>query len=137
MLTPGVTDDGAAHSSLQGATLKGVADEATADDRGPTPIGEIASPDAGTRADRWLRRRTPSKPTEIPAKGWLQIGKRGWAEAKVDQVPLMGAGVAFYAFLALFPALIALVTLYGLFADPAVIADQVNRSRRCRLRSGN
>jgi len=39
---------------------------------------------------------------------------------------LLGAGVAFYAFLALFPALIALVTLYGLFADPAAIADQVN-----------
>lgn len=66
------------------------------------------------------------KPTEIPAKGWLDIVKRGWAEAKVDQVPLMGAGVAFFAFLALFPGIIALVTLYGLFADPAVIADQVN-----------
>ena len=66
------------------------------------------------------------RPTEIPARGWLQIVKRGWAEAKVDQVPLLGAGVAFFAFLALFPAVIALVTLYGLFADPAVIADQVN-----------
>ncbi len=66
------------------------------------------------------------KPTEIPARGWLQVVKRGWAEAKTDQVPLLGAGVAFYAFLALFPAIIALVTLYGLFADPAVIADQVN-----------
>ena len=66
------------------------------------------------------------KPTEIPARGWFQIVKRGWAEAKTDQVPLLGAGVAFYAFLALFPALIALVTLYGLFADPAVIAEQVN-----------
>ena len=66
------------------------------------------------------------KPTEIPAKGWLQIVKRGWAEAKIDQVPLLGAGVAFFAFLALFPAVIALVTLYGLFADPAMIADQVN-----------
>ena len=66
------------------------------------------------------------KPTEIPARGWFQIVKRGWAEAKTDQVPLLGAGVAFYAFLALFPALIALVTLYGLFADPGVIAEQVN-----------
>jgi membrane protein len=66
------------------------------------------------------------KPTEIPPKGWLQVVKRGWAEAKADQVPLLGAGVAFFAFLALFPAVIALVTLYGLFADPSVIADQVN-----------
>jgi membrane protein len=65
-------------------------------------------------------------PTEIPAKGWFQIAKRGWKEAKVDHVPLLGAGVAFYAFLALFPALIALVSLYGLFAEPATIANQVS-----------
>src|SRR6187200_2505139 len=65
-------------------------------------------------------------PAEIPARGWRQIARRGWAEAKADQVPLLGAGVAFFAFLALFPAVIALVTLYGLFADPSVIADQVN-----------
>ena len=43
------------------------------------------------------------KPTEIPAGGWLQVDKRGWAEAKADQVPLLAAGVAFFAFLALFP----------------------------------
>ena len=66
------------------------------------------------------------KPTEIPARGWFQVAKRGWKEAKIDQVPLLGAGVAFYAFLALFPALIALVSLYGLFADPSTIASQVN-----------
>ena len=47
------------------------------------------------------------RPTEIPARGWLQVAKRGWKEAKADQVPLLAAGVAFYAFLAIFPALIA------------------------------
>ena len=80
----------------------------------------------GARDDAGVPGEDAEKPTEIPARGWLQIVKRGWAEAKVDQVPLLGAGVAFFAFLALFPAVIALVTLYGLFADPAVIADQVN-----------
>ena len=65
-------------------------------------------------------------PNDIPAKGWLQILKRGMAEAKADQVPLLAAGVAFFAFLAIFPALIALVSLYGFFADPAQIAAQVN-----------
>ena len=67
------------------------------------------------------------KPTEIPKRGWLQIVKRGWAEAKADQVPLLGAGVAFYGFLALFPALIALVLIYGLVADPAQIASQIGQ----------
>ncbi len=66
------------------------------------------------------------KPTEVPAKGWLQIAKRGWAEAKVDNVPLLAAGMAYYAFLAIFPALIAAVLLYGLFADPATISQQVD-----------
>jgi membrane protein len=66
------------------------------------------------------------KPTEIPKRGWFQIAKRGWAEAKADQVPLLAAGVAFYAFMAIFPAMIAVTLLYGLFADPATIADQVD-----------
>jgi len=65
------------------------------------------------------------RPSEIPPRGWLQVAKRGWKEAKADNVPLIGAGVAFYAFLAIFPALIALVSIYGLFADPTTIADQM------------
>jgi membrane protein len=69
---------------------------------------------------------TADKPTEVPAKGWLQIAKRGLAEAKVDNVPLLAAGMAYYAFLAIFPALIAAVLLYGLFADPSKIGDQIN-----------
>jgi membrane protein len=64
-------------------------------------------------------------PTQIPPKGWVQVVKRGWKEATADQVPLLSAGVAFYAFLALFPALIAIVSLYGIFADPTTIAAQI------------
>ena len=67
------------------------------------------------------------KPTEIPKRGWLQVVKRGWAEAKADQVPLLGAGAAFYGFLALFPSLIALVLIYGLVVDPATISQQVGQ----------
>ena len=66
------------------------------------------------------------RPTEVPARGWLQVAKRGWKEAKADQVPLLAAGVAFYAFLSIFPALIAIVSIYGLFADPATITNQLN-----------
>jgi len=65
------------------------------------------------------------RPTQIPPKGWVQVVKRGWKEATADQVPLLSAGVAFYAFLALFPALIAIVSLYGIFADPTTIAAQI------------
>ncbi len=65
------------------------------------------------------------KPTDIPAKGWLEIAKRGWKEASADQVPLLAAGVAFFGFLALFPALIAFTLIWGLLADPAQISQQM------------
>lgn len=65
------------------------------------------------------------RPSEVPKKGWFQIAKRAWAEAKADQVPLLAAGVAFYAFLSIFPALIALVMIYGLAADPQTVTRQV------------
>lgn len=67
---------------------------------------------------------TAEKPQQVPAKGWFQIVKRAWAEAKVDQVPLLAAGVAFYSFLSLFPAMIAAVTIYGLVASRETVARQ-------------
>jgi len=65
-------------------------------------------------------------PREIPAVGWRQILKRAWAEAKADQVPLLAAGVAFFGFLSLFPAMAAAVLAYGLIADPADIRSQAD-----------
>jgi membrane protein len=38
---------------------------------------------------------------EIPVASWWQVIRRPWAEAKADQVPLLAAGVAFFAFLSL------------------------------------
>ena len=52
-------------------------------------------------------------------------------EAKKDAVPLLAAGVAFYAFLALVPTLIALILLYGLVSEPADVAAQVESFRFC------
>ena len=65
------------------------------------------------------------KPTDIPAAGWKQIVKRAWKETKDDNISLLAAGVAFYAFLAIFPALIATVSIYGLFASPDSVQKQV------------
>jgi membrane protein len=62
---------------------------------------------------------------EIPAVGWRQVLRRAWRETKADGIPLMAAGVAFYSFVALFPGLIAVVTLYGLVADPIQVEEQI------------
>jgi membrane protein len=63
-------------------------------------------------------------PKEVPAAGWKDTLFRVKAEMKEDDVPLLSAGVAFYALLALVPALVALVSLYGLFADPSQVESQ-------------
>lgn len=56
---------------------------------------------------------------------WTEIGRRVWAAMSEDNVLLVAAGVGFYLLLALFPALTAFVTLYGLFLDPATAVDQL------------
>jgi membrane protein len=65
------------------------------------------------------------KPTQIPWRGWKQILKRAWAEHKADNMPIIAGGVAFFGFLSIFPALIALVSLYGLVATPETVAQQI------------
>jgi membrane protein len=83
-----------------------------------TDPGAVANDGHGRQADQ---------PQEIPPKGWNDIAKRTMKEVKQDQVPLLAAGVAFYALLSLFPAIIAGVSIYGLVADPATVRDQINQ----------
>jgi membrane protein len=64
------------------------------------------------------------QPTQIPAKGWWQVTRRAFKESSADNVGILAGGIAYAAFLALFPALIAGISLFGLVADPATIAQQ-------------
>jgi membrane protein len=87
-----------------------------------------ASHETDPRAvDNGQQGRQAEAPQQIPPKGWAAIAKRTAKEVKADQVPLLGAGVAFYALLSLFPAIIAGVSIYGLVADPQTVRDQINR----------
>ena len=71
------------------------------------------------------RGRQAERPGDIPARGWKDVLVRVKDQMKADQVPLLSAGVAFYVLLALFPALAALVSIYGLVADPGQVQQQV------------
>ncbi|HYZ26031.1 MAG TPA: YihY/virulence factor BrkB family protein [Geminicoccaceae bacterium] len=70
------------------------------------------------------RGRSAERPSEIPAPGWRDILWRVWAQIGQDNVSIIAAGVAFYAILAVFPAITAFVSLFGLFADPAAVQEQ-------------
>jgi membrane protein len=90
------------------------------------------SPGAGHETDpravdNGQQGRQAEAPQQIPPKGWMAIAKRTAKEVKADQVPLLGAGVAFYALLSLFPAIIAGVSIYGLVADPQTVRDQIDK----------
>jgi membrane protein len=57
--------------------------------------------------------------------GWWDIVKRLRAQVRDDNIPLLSAGVAFYAMLSILPALIAVVSIYGLVAEPDSATAQV------------
>ncbi len=65
-------------------------------------------------------------PAEIPARGWWAITKRVAANVSGHRLLTEAAGITFFTLLALFPALAALVSIYGLFADPASIAKNLD-----------
>jgi YihY family inner membrane protein len=71
------------------------------------------------------RGRSAEAPSEIPAKGWMDIAWRVLEGFQSDRVMLVAAGVTFYALLALFPATAAVVSLYGLFTDASIITNHL------------
>ena len=104
-------------------------------DRPDATDDQIDLRDRDDRAGGGVPGGTADRPRDIPRRGWFQVLRRARTEAKADQVPLIAAGVAFYAFLAIFPAIIAAVLLYGLVADPSQVASRWTRSAPpCRRR---
>lgn len=71
------------------------------------------------------RGRTANRPTQIPARGWLDITKRTVTQLHGDNVTVVAAGVAFYVFLAIVPALLAGISIYGLAVDPSEVTRQL------------
>jgi membrane protein len=72
------------------------------------------------------RGRLATTPSEIPARGWKDILWRVYERITECRVIAVAAGVTFYALLAIFPAIAALISIYGLFADPASMTSQLD-----------
>lgn len=71
--------------------------------------------------------RNIGSPSGIPTSGWKVIGINVKDEIGENNVSIVSAGVAFYAFLAIFPAIGALVSIYGLAMDPQQIQNQLTQ----------
>ena len=85
-----------------------------------------ARPADAARALDSGRGRQADAPSDIPPRGWKDILIRIYHNIGEDRVVALAAGVTFYSILALFPAIAALVSLYGLFADPTTIASHLD-----------
>src|SRR5688572_19995409 len=69
--------------------------------------------------------RNATTPSEVPREGWLDILSRTKQQFAEDNLAIVAAGVGFYGFVAVVPALAATVSIYGLVADPSNIGDQI------------
>jgi membrane protein len=71
------------------------------------------------------RGRDAEIPEDIPLKGLKDVLWRVVDQVSKDRVTLIAAGVTFYLLLGFFPAMSALVALYGLVADPSTMAEHL------------
>lgn len=74
--------------------------------------GELSRPERG---------RFSSHPFQIPWNGWKDILWRSYVRTGEDRLLATAAGVVFFGLLAVFPAITALVSCYGLVANPSTI----------------
>lgn len=57
-----------------------------------------------------------------------ELGGRIWREVVHDQIGLLAAGIAFYALLAIFPAMASVLAILGIFFDAAEITGPVTEA---------
>jgi membrane protein len=103
-----------------------------------TRVRETSAPVADPSTNRSSRResapqnergrgRGADKPSDIPARGWKDILLRVYNNISRHHIIAIAAGVTFYTLLAIFPAIAALISVYGLFGDPSALAAQLDK----------
>jgi membrane protein len=62
----------------------------------------------------------------VLCEDWRAVARAVWREMREDNLSLVAAGIGFYSLLAIFPAVGAIVALYGLMADRATIGEHLS-----------
>ncbi len=85
------------------------------------PTGAGGDEEPGDRAgpDSRVEREAPDGPTEMDKKSWGSVLRRTVAEFKDDELADRAAALTYYGVLALFPALLVLVSLLGIVGESA------------------
>jgi membrane protein len=75
------------------------------------------------------RRHDVASPVAIRLKDWRAIVVRVFNRMMADQIGVLAGGIAFYAFLSVFPAVAAGLMVWGLFTDMATLGPQLEALR--------
>lgn len=67
--------------------------------------------------------RKPDDPTDLHKQSWKYVARKTMREFTADECTDIAAALTYYAVLALFPALLALISVLGLVGDPAKTTD--------------
>jgi membrane protein len=92
------------------------------------PHAQLTNPEAASRGTFAREMSQPghgrhsSNPFQIPWAGWRDILWRAYVRTSEDRLLAIAAGVVFFGLLAVFPAITARVSCYGLFANPSTIS---------------
>lgn len=97
-----------------------------ADRRSPRDHRDQASPAVDDKG----RGRDARRPSEIPSRGWWDVMTRVKHQIAEDHLSIIAAGAALYGFLAVFPGLAALISIYGLITDPASLQKHMTGIER-------
>src|ERR1700730_3309819 len=71
------------------------------------------------------RGRQAASPLQIPWRGWRDIFWRWYASVNDDRLLAVAGGVVFFVLLAMFPTITDFVSIYGLFATPGSVRDDL------------
>jgi membrane protein len=78
-------------------------------------------------SDAQARGRDAVKPADLPRAGWKDVLLRVGSRIGEDHVSVMAGGIAFFALLALVPALGAFISVAGLIFEPGSVTAQISR----------
>jgi membrane protein len=75
--------------------------------------------DESAASGRFARERAPAGPTDLRRSSWVGVLKRSVSEFKEDNLTDWAAALTYYGILAIFPALLVLVSVLGLIGSSA------------------
>ncbi|MGW5468025.1 YihY/virulence factor BrkB family protein [Streptomyces chartreusis] len=84
---------------------------------------------SGAGPDEQVERRAPDSPTDLPKRSWGAVLKGTLKEFKKDELTDRAAALTYYSILALFPALLALISLLGVIGESATqrVLDNIQK----------